>query len=145
MSGMAIKFTSLAQIGANQFVSADDGLYLQKAEDFGGVPRRQGSSPCRASSAGGCRRRNGLRQRSVRVAHQWDQEAAARESRASELALASRQAEACLDPVTDPAAALAGGLAARSACRPNEPANISFRRVKRMASPAGLAAGPRDR
>jgi hypothetical protein len=35
MSGMAIKFTSLAQIEANQFVSADDSLYLQKAEDFG--------------------------------------------------------------------------------------------------------------
>jgi hypothetical protein len=49
MSGMAIKFTSLAQIGANQFVSADDGLYLQKAEDFGGVPRRQGSSPGESS------------------------------------------------------------------------------------------------
>jgi hypothetical protein len=45
MSGMAIKFTSLAQIGANQFVSANDGLYLQKAEDFGGVPRIQGCHP----------------------------------------------------------------------------------------------------
>jgi hypothetical protein len=40
MSGMAIKFTSLAQIEAHQFVSADDRLYLQGAEDFGaGVPR----------------------------------------------------------------------------------------------------------
>ena len=35
MSGMAIKFTSLAQIEANQFVSADDRLYMQEAEDFG--------------------------------------------------------------------------------------------------------------
>jgi hypothetical protein len=40
MSGMAMKFTSLAQIEANQFVSADDRLYLEEAEDFGaGVPR----------------------------------------------------------------------------------------------------------
>ena len=40
MSGMAIKFTSLAQIEANQFVPADDRLYPQEAEDFGaGVPR----------------------------------------------------------------------------------------------------------
>ena len=40
MSGMAMKFTSLAQIEANQFVSADDRLCLGEAEDFGaGVPR----------------------------------------------------------------------------------------------------------
>ena len=40
MSGMAMKFTSLAQIEANQFVSADDRLCLEEAEDFGaGVPR----------------------------------------------------------------------------------------------------------
>jgi len=35
MSGMVMKFTSLAQLEANQFVSADDSLYLQEAEDFG--------------------------------------------------------------------------------------------------------------
>jgi hypothetical protein len=40
MSGMAMKFTSLAQIEANQFVSAVDRLCLGEAEDFGaGVPR----------------------------------------------------------------------------------------------------------
>ena len=39
MSGMAMKFTSLAQIKANQFVSADDWLCLGEAEDFeAGVP-----------------------------------------------------------------------------------------------------------
>jgi len=32
MSGMAIKFTSLAQIEANQFAPADDRFYLQEAE-----------------------------------------------------------------------------------------------------------------
>jgi len=32
MSGMAIKFTSLAQIEANRFVPDDDSLYLQEAE-----------------------------------------------------------------------------------------------------------------
>jgi hypothetical protein len=66
-------------------------------------------------------------QRSVRVAHQWDQEAVARESRASELALASRQAEACLEPVTDPAAVSAGELAVRSACHQNDVASRGFR------------------
>ena len=39
MSEMAIKFTSLAQIEANQFVSGDDRLCLGEAEDFeAGVP-----------------------------------------------------------------------------------------------------------
>jgi len=32
MSGMAIKFTSLAQIEANRFVPDDDSLYLQEVE-----------------------------------------------------------------------------------------------------------------
>ena len=40
MSGMAIKFTSLAQIEANQFIPAEDRFSQQEAEDFGaGVPR----------------------------------------------------------------------------------------------------------
>jgi hypothetical protein len=40
MSGMAIKFTSLAQIEAHKFVPADDGLFLEGAESFvAEVPR----------------------------------------------------------------------------------------------------------
>ncbi len=40
MSGMAIKFTSLAQIEAHKFVPADDGLFLEEAESFvAEVPR----------------------------------------------------------------------------------------------------------
>ena len=34
MSGMVIKFTSLAQIEAHQFVPADDSLCLQEAAGF---------------------------------------------------------------------------------------------------------------
>jgi len=45
MSGMAIKFTSLAQIEANQFVSGDDRLCLGEAEDCkAGVPRLRRSA-----------------------------------------------------------------------------------------------------
>jgi hypothetical protein len=191
MSEMAMKFTSLAQIEANRFVSAADRLYLQEAEDFGaGVAAdatmvknrsagglflrqtRTGRSkhyriyqldtadhifgrplhrvPIRRGGDGRgmqvCRRggsdrslgerssrrspersgSNPPRPASQRVAHQWDQEAVARESRASELALVSRQAEACLDPVTDPAAASAGELAVHSACHQNDVANRGF-------------------
>ena len=48
-------------------------------------------------------------------------------NRASELALASRQVEARLEPVTDPVAVSAGELAVRSACRQNDVANRGFR------------------
>ena len=46
MSGMAMKFTSLAQIEANQFVSADDRLCLEKL-------RISEQAWCRAAMAAG--------------------------------------------------------------------------------------------
>jgi len=76
------------------------------------------AEPCVTSAAG---------RRSVRVAYHWDPQAVARGSRVSELALASRQAEACLEPVTDPAAVSAGELAVRSACDQNDVASRGFR------------------
>ena len=65
--------------------------------------------------------------RSVRVAYQRGQEAVARGSRVSEPAPVSRQAEACLEPVTDPVTASAGELAVRSACYQNDVASRGFR------------------
>ena len=56
MSGMVMKFTSLAQLEANQFVSADDRLYLQEAEDFGAGVAAGGAMVINRSAGGLCLR-----------------------------------------------------------------------------------------